>query len=481
MSTKLEKKNLKQLHMMISVFIMVAFRFLPPFGQMTEPGMQVLGVFVGGLYGWIFVDLLWPSLIGLLVLGTTDAITMDQLFINGFGNQIVVMTAGMLFLTAYITQCNLSDVIVSWMMTRKIALGRPYMCLFCFMMAAYFVSIISNSLIAVVLFMPLYRSLAEQLGIPAYHKMQSVYICGMAVAACIAEVCLPFKAMVLMVMGSFSASYGIAVDYGTLTFFTFPATIFLVVCYVLFCKYILRIDARDFVLTNVEQFKLKAEVNKKTILGLFFIAIILLALLLPNFLPAEMFLAVFLKKLGYGGIVFLVLGIMMFVRIDGESLLNLPSLAKDFNWGVYILMAYFMPISSLLTSDITGVKPTLSTMFEPVLSVLSPYMFVIVVIALAAILTNFLNNTIIAVLFASLVTVLGGSLSGINIYVVVILVMIAANFSVATPAANPVNAFLFSQVDLIKFKDHLLHSCICCAFLIFVTVTLLWMLGNIMF
>ena len=171
----------------------------------------------------------------------------------------------------------------------------------------------------------------------------------------------------------------------------------------------------------------------------------------------------------------------MFVRIDGESLLNLPSLAKDFNWGVHILMAYFMPISSLLTSDITGVKPTLSTMFEPVLSVLSPYMFVIVVIALAAILTNILNNTIIAVLFVSLVTVLGGSLSGINIYVVVILVMIAANFSVATPAANPVNAFLFSQGDLIKFKDHLLHSCICCAFLIFVTVTLLWMLGNIMF
>ena len=78
MSTKLEKKNLKQLHMMISVFIMVAFRFLPPFGQMTEPGMQVLGVFVGGLYGWIFVDLLWPSLIGLLVLGTTDAITMIE-------------------------------------------------------------------------------------------------------------------------------------------------------------------------------------------------------------------------------------------------------------------------------------------------------------------------------------------------------------------------------------------------------------------
>ena len=37
---------------------------LPPFGQITALGMDVLAVFVMLVYGWIFVDLLWISLLG---------------------------------------------------------------------------------------------------------------------------------------------------------------------------------------------------------------------------------------------------------------------------------------------------------------------------------------------------------------------------------------------------------------------------------
>ena len=207
----------------------------------------------------------------------------------------------------------------------------------------------------------------------------------------------------------------------------------------------------------------------------------MVALVLPSFLPAEFALTVILNKLGYGGITFTVIGIMMFIRIDGKPLLDVRALAKNFSWDVYILMAYFIPLSSLLTSDVTGVKPTLSEFFEPILSVLSPYAFVVTVIALAAILTNFLNNSIIGVLFASFVAVLGDSLVDVNVYALAVLIMFSSSFSMATPAANPVNAFLFSQTDLIKFKNHLIHGTICCLFLFIVSVTVLWAVANMAF
>ena len=37
----------------ISILIMIGVGQLPPFGEMTEYGMQMLGVFLGCIFGWL--------------------------------------------------------------------------------------------------------------------------------------------------------------------------------------------------------------------------------------------------------------------------------------------------------------------------------------------------------------------------------------------------------------------------------------------
>ena len=61
-------------HLVVMLLIMILFRFLPPFGQMTVDGMGVFGVFLGTLYGWIFLNNMGvASAVGMIMIGTTAA------------------------------------------------------------------------------------------------------------------------------------------------------------------------------------------------------------------------------------------------------------------------------------------------------------------------------------------------------------------------------------------------------------------------
>ena len=42
------------IHSLICVALMVGVGFLPPIGGITPYGMDILGVFLGSIYGWVF-------------------------------------------------------------------------------------------------------------------------------------------------------------------------------------------------------------------------------------------------------------------------------------------------------------------------------------------------------------------------------------------------------------------------------------------
>lgn len=64
-----EKKSIKYyIHIAIMILIMFGFGKLPAFGPVTPLGMNIIGVFLGLLYGWSCVDLICPSMVGILSL-----------------------------------------------------------------------------------------------------------------------------------------------------------------------------------------------------------------------------------------------------------------------------------------------------------------------------------------------------------------------------------------------------------------------------
>lgn len=69
------------IHSLICIAIMFGFQFIPPFTDtITQTGMNALGIFLGVLYGWSFVSMIWPSLLGMVACGFTGLMTMQESF-----------------------------------------------------------------------------------------------------------------------------------------------------------------------------------------------------------------------------------------------------------------------------------------------------------------------------------------------------------------------------------------------------------------
>ena len=67
-------------HSLISLLIMFGCGQLTPITPLTPLGMNLIGIFLGVLYGWIFIDIIWPSMAGLLALMLIGGMKPNELF-----------------------------------------------------------------------------------------------------------------------------------------------------------------------------------------------------------------------------------------------------------------------------------------------------------------------------------------------------------------------------------------------------------------
>ena len=83
---------IKVIHILISLAIMVCFKFVPAAEPLTPLGVEVIGIFLGMLYGWLIAnDSFWPSIFGLLFLGLSSYSTVPAVLRDGFGNSTVLL------------------------------------------------------------------------------------------------------------------------------------------------------------------------------------------------------------------------------------------------------------------------------------------------------------------------------------------------------------------------------------------------------
>ena len=91
-------------HSFLCLLIMFGFGQLPPVEPLTALGMRLIGIFLGLLYGWIFIDIVWPSMAGLLALMLVGGMKPVVLLNRSFGDPIVVM---MFFIFVFCATINI--------------------------------------------------------------------------------------------------------------------------------------------------------------------------------------------------------------------------------------------------------------------------------------------------------------------------------------------------------------------------------------
>lgn len=457
---------------LIGIAIMFGFGFLPPIAPITPLGMRVLGVFIGVIFLWSAVDLLWPSLLALFAFSFVGYSKLPAILTISLGNDTVWICVLAMAVLGVIDHAGVNDHIITFLLTRKICNGRPWVFTTMWLVStALFTIFTGNPMVTVLVMWAILVPLCGRLGYQKGDTWAHLMVLGTGAAAGFAGALIPFKGLPLYLLGSVKAVTGASVDIAGYLCTAFPILVAIIIAYVLLMRFVFRADVSNLKNINAEFFKkdMAPMTNvQKFLLGFFFCYIFFLAL--PGFIPKTSWLAQKYANISTIGIVIVMFVILCVIKVDGKPLLRFQELASNnVMWSIVFLLSVAMCLSTILLDDTTGIKAALMQVLEPLFGELSPIAFIAIFLTVATILTNIGNNMVVALVLTPIAATFSLSITSINIMGLTCLLCFAVNIAFILPSASPTSAMIFGH-ELIDNKKHWGYTIISCIVFLLVIV-----------
>ncbi len=431
-------------HSVICLVIMFGFGQLSPIEPLTPLGMNLIGVFLGVLYGWIFIDIIWPSIAGLLALMLVGGMKPGMLLNKSFGDPIVVMMFFIFVFCATINYYGLSKFISLWFITRKAVAGKPWLFTYTFLGSIMLLGGLTSASPAAVIGWSILYGVCDVCGYKKGDGYPTMMVFGIVYAAQVGMALIPFKQAALTVMSAYETMSGTHIDYAKYMLIALVACALCSLLFLLIGKYVFRPDVSK--LADLDASKLDKDQSlslssvQKTVLGFLFALVALL--LIPAFLPTDLAVVKFLKSIGNTGICMFLVGIMCFIKVNGKPLLRFKAMVDDgVAWGIIFILAMVQPLSGAMANPASGITPFLMSVLEPLFGSGSPMFFAVCMGLLATILTQFINNGAVGVALMPIIFSYCTNM-GVGPELPVIMVVMGVHLAFLTPAASSSAALL---------------------------------------
>ena len=431
-------------HSVICLAIMFGFGQLSPIEPLTPLGMNLIGVFLGVLYGWIFIDIIWPSIAGLLGLMLVGGMKPGLLLNKSFGDPIVVMMFFIFVFCATINYYGLSKFISLWFITRKAVAGKPWLFTYTFLGSIMLLGGLTSASPAAVIGWSILYGVCDVCGYKKGDGYPTMMVFGIVYAAQVGMALIPFKQAALTVMSAYETMSGTHIDYAKYMFIALVACALCSLLFLLIGKYIFRPDVSKLADLDANQLdkdqSLSLNKVQKMVLGFLFALVALL--LIPAFLPGDIAVVKFLKSIGNTGICMFLVGVMCFIKINGKPLLRFKAMVDDgVAWGIIFILAMVQPLSGAMANPASGITPFLMSVLEPLFGSGSPLFFAVCMGLLATILTQFINNGAVGVALMPVIFSYCTNM-GVGPELPVIMVVMGVHLAFLTPAASSSAALL---------------------------------------
>jgi len=446
-------KSFKNYFHIAMVFIITfGVGFLPPFGQITEYGMDVLGIFLGTLYGWIFCELFWPSLLALLALGFTDFGNLTTVFAAGFGNSNVIMILMVFIFVGYLELSGLMRFVAEWFVSRKICEGRPYVFLMMLMLpAAIFAAFINVWAGLVIIWALLFESF-EILGF----KKDDGYVCMAIMATTLAASVTPtlftFRPIPIMAEGWVMSAVGLEYDHSIWFLIQGLAAVISIFILLLIFRFVIKPDVSGFasgkdVYEDLRNKKMQQE--EKIALGI--LALFVVALTIPLIFPKTIPLVAFINQFGIVGMAGICLTIVALLKVNGKPICDIQKCVNNVNWSLIFMLVASFPLGDALGQETTGIIETFTQYVTPLIAGMSPFMFMVITIIAFNLIAQVVHNLVLLIVFTPLLCQLAVSV-GLSIDIFLPIFVFAVNTSLITPGASATAALLHGNVKWMSTK-----------------------------
>ena len=470
------------LHTAICLFIMFAFGQLPPVEPLTPLGMNLIGIFFGVLYGWIFIEIVWPSLAGLLALMLIGGYKPMMLLNKSFGDPVVQMMFFIFVFCATISHYGLSRFISLWFITRNFVKGRPWIFTLTFLGSIFLLGGLTSASPAAIIGWSILYGVCELCGYKKGDGYPTMMVFGIVFAAQVGMSMIPFKQVPLTVFSAYETMAGVGIDYGKYMVIAILVCILSAIFFVLMSRYIFRPDMSKLVDLDVSKLDTEGtlQLNKVQKVILFFLILLVALLLAPNFLPRDFFVTRFLKAIGNTGIVVLLVTIMAAIKVDGKALLNFKIMVDSgVTWGIVLLLALVQPLSGAMAKPESGITPFLMQVLDPLISGGSPLFFALFIGFAAMALTQVMNNGAVGVAFMPILNSYCQA-TGVPPEIPLIIIVMNVHYAFLTPAASASAALLHGN-DWSDTKNIWKTAPLVLLMVYAVTAFVTVLLGNILF
>ncbi|MFI3208313.1 MAG: hypothetical protein R3Y40_04190 [Eubacteriales bacterium] len=489
-ATKNKEKNVT-MHTLIGLAIMLIGTFLPPIYNMTETGMQVITIFLGTLYLWSTVDILWPSIFSVFMIGVSTYGTMGSVMISYLGNATTLQLFFTMLFTAALLYYGVTKYIVRFCLSLKIVRGKPWAMTALLIYTTLFIGTFVGPFVSMFLCIPIMIDVYNQVGYKRGDSYVNVTMVLVLMASLMGTGIAPYRGSVLsqlnyyngMVSGENAIDGQVIVEQGEYFIFAFIIACIMMAILLLVTRFILKPDVtllKELDLEKLNEKQLPPLTRRHKILFIA-LATFILWMLLPSFLDWIPFFA-FLDSNSSGASAIIVCVLMILKDEEKKPIINFQEVAsKKFNYAAYFLSATAIFYGTVLTNDVVGLKETLNTLLSPVLSDVSLIAFFVTITILMVILTNAANSLVMNMLLTPFVLTYATAV-GTSAALFVVVITVIANFTAAlTPAASAYAAILFGNTEWISTKDIYKNATIYVIAELIVFLAIAWPIVNIFF
>lgn len=478
----LKNKTSYYIHTIIMLTILAVFYFfVPAVEPLTPLGIKVLGVFFAMLYGWLFCDVIWPSLLGLVMLAVCGYDTIDNVLLSAFGNSTVILIFLFCAVTAILSAAGVADYIANKLVSLKIVQGRPYTLTFMLLIVMIILNLLLSATPAFIMMVPLIKEVATRYGFKPGDVWPMYTILAANWVGCVAYQLLPFKAGPAMVFGSYSELSGIT-DINYIAYIACVAAMLIatITIVLLFCRFIVKPDVTP-ILKNKSDVQNDEKLTSMQKYVLISFIVLLVAMLLPNIAPADWALTTILKTIGTNGLLLIYIALYVFLNFrDGINFKMIMS--RDMAWPALSLVASALTIAGAFKDDSTGIIAWIGEIVAPIVEGRSVVLFVGLIILLTTIMTNVANNMATLAIFTPLAYTVGISTGAdINMLAVMLCVLMTGAIGLATPPASSTTAYLAGEKEWVPGNSVMKYGVIFCVFNMIIVYVFGFGLGSLLF
>lgn len=444
------KKDKLTMHFIIYLLITFGFGFIPT-EVLPSLGMRILGIFLGLIYGWLFIDYTIPSIFTIVALALAGYDSPTNVVISAFGNDVTIFLILVLVFSAYCEMSGLSQKLAYWFLSRKICFQRPWAFAFIVLWASFFIGFAISGVAAMLIIFGLLATVFTEMGFKPGDKYPAYITFGVAFSGVTSYSARAWDGIPLIASGALqSVSGGSVAGFNVFTF-VISAFIIYTVClalYILAVRVILRPDVTPVMNCTqeyMETMRSKLVLSKQEKLAAFMLITFMILMFLPSVFPNVSFL----KKCTMNIVMLSILGLLSVIKIDGKHVFDFQKTAnKGIAWGMVWMCLAIMPMTSAVSMNEAGIIPLISGYLGGLMGNLSPVIFLAGLTALCIILTQVARNGLVC----AMAVPIGYPLClqfGIDPTTMTALIAFAAGTAIATPAASGAAALGFAQEEWI--------------------------------